>query len=356
MVQRKGFSRGDEEVCKSTLFFGPLPGDTVERMREVALGETAAGESPVADRLGTAIASLPAACGFAAAGEADAAPFLLLMPEGLEVSSWSDPDADDDVYVWIELIGKPARAFDVCGLKHQLMVLEIDFRIEDEWTLPAREELLLVDWHRGMGKPLVRRGVRDAGGDVMLRLGWDELRAVYSSGRDAVERDGLISDYFVLGPTVGKELHGGELPRLNRLAASLSGGAYSDELPLLAGYETEAAVDGSLLYVSPRGNGSRRVDEVDSSLLRRIDDALQSDLIEDPLNVAGIDFADARWILDHGPAADKRKLFEAVVEAVVIFGADGAAPLEPVRIRWRVPADASCPCRSGNRYADCCGT
>ena len=90
-------------------------------------------------------------------------------------------------------------------------------------------------------------------------------------------------------------------------------------------------------------------------ILRRIDDALQRDLIEDPLDEAGIDAVDARWILEHRPTAEKRKLFDAVVEAVAIFAADGQAPLESVRICLRVPADASCPCRSGTRHADCCG-
>jgi hypothetical protein len=189
----------------------------------------------------------------------------------------------------------------------------------------------------------------------MLRLGWDELRAIHTCGRGAVERDGLISDYFVLGPTVGKDLRGGELARLRRLAASLSGGAGHDDLPLLADFETKAALDRSLLYVWPPGDGGRRVDEVDSLILRRIGDALQSDLIGDPLAGAGIDSVDARWILEHGPTAEKRKLFDAVVEEVAIFAAGGQASLESVRIRWRVPAAAFCPCRSGRRHADCCG-
>ena len=84
--------------------------------------------------------------------------------------------------------------------------------------------------------------------------------------------------------------------------------------------------------------------------------ALQNDLIDEPLDEAGFDYVDARWIIERGTDADKRRLITVVIEDVDLFDREGEAlPLETVRVRWRVEPHALCPCGSGKTYGDCCG-
>ena len=219
LVQQEDFAHGDEDGYETRLEFGPLPEDTVERMHEIAVGERSPGDSPVADRLGAAIAALASTFGSDAAEKEDTPPPR--SPPELTIGEWAALDADDDVYVQILLINKPAGAFDACGLTHQLQVLDIDHRIEDEWSLSSTEQLLVSEWHRGMSGPLVRRAIRNADGEAEFLLGQSEFNAIYQGAPDIAQRDRLIADYFVLEPSVGAELDDDQLTRLTRLSAAL---------------------------------------------------------------------------------------------------------------------------------------
>lgn len=316
----------DVEVAWTTLDFGPI---TAADYDQLTAGKPPGEQMTRGERLAGALGGLR---------PDDAA--------SLSLARWHAEDDPGYVYVRMGLARAAGSVYEACGLVAELEHSWTDWRIEDEWSPARRGEVHVLQWHRGMDAPLVRRGVRDDEGAVAFELGRAEYELLLESfPDDPLVREHLIGDYCYLDPALGEDLDSALLKRLRTLAKVLDRGAAlrsrghaeeepaAQELPpLVESAATRWNEANALDYV---GTGpepfSIAVDEADALILELLADAVDSGALDAALGRAGTTRDQARHALASGDWAQYQRLVRAVVREVTF----GETPGAPVRLVWK---------------------